>query len=492
MDEREINECFHFLKLRRGASFASVKQAYRKNLNKCHPDRFQDKPDLLPVAERKTKRLIEVYSALERWYMENGGSDPDSGPASNDASARPFEGAFSGENEDGDLPKGYPSWLKPAVGVALAACLCLAVWRYALQPGGGIAPAQVPEVEENYAATAPSEGPPPAAPATPASPLPNAPTLAMARVLADVGARTADFNAVAAEAESAKRTWIRNFARSQDAERLAARDELARAQEQYSRDVLQKIPEIEAAQREESGLIARADSAAAAARDAYVKSEAQAQEVLKQAYESWVLEEGRVAVGLIRKIPERDDSKFEVFSDTDDPRKIFEFWTPGEAGAPEINIAAKTGITVLQPNDRFFPHFRSNIFLHEAESKALISMMESVVARHETVSKEIADRRLAEQASLARWNTDHPRGPLDLSASSAAVLGAGRAAVDRLAKARLREGRADSPFDAAQADAAFQQSDEGRAYAARVSAAQANLEQAKRALAEVDPVRSPH
>src|SRR5580693_4033055 len=75
MDEPSIEECFRLLKLRRGADLAAVKQAYRKNLYKCHPDRFQGKPDLLPIAERKTKRLVQVYGILEQWYQANGGTD---------------------------------------------------------------------------------------------------------------------------------------------------------------------------------------------------------------------------------------------------------------------------------------------------------------------------------------------------------------------------------------------------------------------------------
>src|SRR5271170_3460450 len=76
MAEPSIPECFRLLKLKRGVDFAAVKQAYRRNLNKCHPDLFQKRPELIPVAEQKTKRLVQVYGILERWYEENGGIDP--------------------------------------------------------------------------------------------------------------------------------------------------------------------------------------------------------------------------------------------------------------------------------------------------------------------------------------------------------------------------------------------------------------------------------
>src|SRR5271154_1506178 len=96
MDEPAIDECFRLLNVRRGADFAEVKQAYRKNLYKCHPDRFQGRPELLPIAERKTKRLILVYGILERWYEGNGGRDA----AASNPSHEPGPGAPPGESPD--------------------------------------------------------------------------------------------------------------------------------------------------------------------------------------------------------------------------------------------------------------------------------------------------------------------------------------------------------------------------------------------------------
>ena len=75
-NEACIDECFSLMGLKRGVDFASVKNAYRRLLKRCHPDKFHNRPHLIPVAERKTKHLVEIYSALEGWYQSNGGIDP--------------------------------------------------------------------------------------------------------------------------------------------------------------------------------------------------------------------------------------------------------------------------------------------------------------------------------------------------------------------------------------------------------------------------------
>lgn len=60
-----IDDCFSLMGLRRGADFAAVKDSYRGLLKQCHPDNFHNRPNLIPVAEQKTKRLVEIYSVLE-------------------------------------------------------------------------------------------------------------------------------------------------------------------------------------------------------------------------------------------------------------------------------------------------------------------------------------------------------------------------------------------------------------------------------------------
>ena len=114
---------------------------------------------------------------------------------------------------------------------------------------------------------------------------------------------------------------------------------------------------------------------------------------------------------LIRKIREREHAGIGVFSTTEDPAKIFEFWTAEEAGSPEINIAAKSGITVRQPDSRFFPNFRTNINLYEPEGGILQRMMEAIVEEHDALARRIADRKLETETVARNWEELHPPAP---------------------------------------------------------------------------------
>src|SRR5271170_7388276 len=124
MAEPSIPECFRLLKLKRGVDFAAVKQAYRRNLNKCHPDLFQERPELIPVAEQKTKRLVQVYGILERWYEENGGVDP--APSAGSAS-----GSVPVQEESPFAKKASPKIFRYRVGQAAVVAGLVAVGIYA-------------------------------------------------------------------------------------------------------------------------------------------------------------------------------------------------------------------------------------------------------------------------------------------------------------------------------------------------------------------------
>src|SRR5665213_1162529 len=153
MDEPAIDECFRLLKLRRGADFAEVKQAYRKNLYKCHPDRFQGKADLLPVAERKTKRLVQVYGVLERWYQENGGFDDVSNPRG--AEAGPGWTEAPEDFPEEKVPPGRRRFSFGLAAVVVVAVLAALAWWFSPDPPMRVAPAPVVNDESDEAAPAP-------------------------------------------------------------------------------------------------------------------------------------------------------------------------------------------------------------------------------------------------------------------------------------------------------------------------------------------------
>ncbi len=454
MDVTDIDECFRLLKLRRGADLGSVKQAYRQNLYKCHPDRFQGSPDLLPVAERKTKRLVEVYGVLEKWYADHGGIDPGfpSGP--------PHEGGGATEPDidpephrahgDGDR---IARWAKIGGAIAAAGSFVIFAWSFFEGPRDAVPVS---------AAGGKRASAPPASPApveATASSAPQDPATEKATGLA----------ALLAARDRAKVDWIKAYDEQRRREEAAAHVEMEEARLQYARDVTAQAARVSQAEHEEARLLALARIESAARRDAFTRNAEAERAALRRGYDQWLLARGGEAVALIRRIRERENSNVGVFSTTEDPAKIFAFWTADEAGGPEVNIAAKSGIAVRQPDSRYFPNFRSNIYLYEPEGRVLVGMMEKIVETHDDLVGKIEDNQRKEKAELARWDELHPPAPQPLEDGLAAVLQARDRAVERLSRATARTERAARAL--ASAEAAFDMSDKGRDFAARIAAA---------------------
>jgi hypothetical protein len=450
MEEPSIDECFRLLRLRRGADFATVKQVYRQTLYKCHPDRFQGRPDLLPEAERKTKRLIQIFGVLERWYEENGGTDIASAPGE----PAPEPGVYAEDPPGGGdgLPgffRRYRTWMGFAAVLAVAAAFA-----------------------RSYISEPPAIAEPPRAPIAPARG-DAAPHPAALRPAADLA--KAALTGLLAERDNAKALWVAAYIKDAQAKQQAARAELAGALVQVDRDVRDKSVEIKDAEDEMARQLDGARKESMKARDAFAAQGQAALAKLKSDFDSWLLASGEEAVAKVRNLRKRETSDSGVFSDTEDPRRILEFWTPGEAGSPEINIAAKTGVTVLLPDGRFFPHFRSNIFLYNPEGQALVHMMESVVEKHDALERELDSMRVDDDEAIANWSTLHPAGPAQLSAVQNSVMDARSRAIERLAAARVRVAGADLAANPLGANGAFDQSPAGKQWAERILALQKKL-----------------
>ncbi len=475
MDETEINECFRLLKVRRGADLAAVKRAYRRNLYRCHPDRFQNRPDLLPVAEQKTKRLVQVYGVLEQWYETHGGIDPVSPSWESERGSSPADPVPDSPREKDRVAPWSRHWTTAAAG-AVAICLALSAWKYLSRSEGPFTPNVSQALGKGPAS------PTKVALARPAAPPPENP----GNLQATVGVRAEELSAASDAREKAKRDWIQAYMKAGDLELVASRVEWGAAQALYTRDAVNAAPEIEHAQRETDRLLGRAKLESAASRAAFAKAALEQEEGLKSAYDQWLLGQGNEAVLLVREMREKDHATIGALSDTEDPRRIFEFWTADEAGGPEINIAAKTGVTVLQPDDRFFPHFRSNINLYP-EGKRLVQMMESIIERHQELHRELADQELASKAEVEHWEQMHPV-KAHVEGALAAVLDRRNLAEDRRGRARARLERATRAVSLQRADDAFEHSTEGREWAARVMKARANLSEASKEVAAADSV----
>jgi len=454
MQAPDIDECFRLLKLPRGADLASVKQAYRKTLYTCHPDRFQNRPDLLLSAEQKTKRLVQVYGILETWYDEHGGIDPGSpqgwgGPDPK----RPEPDAGPGDETD-EVGTGLSRWAKIVGAVAAAASFVIFIWGFFGKPASEAVKAAPKEAAR--ASTAPlPDAPPPEATVAPRDP---------------VAQRAAETAALTGARDRAKAERVQAYEETRARELAAARAELAQAQAHFVREVEAQAAPIADAEREKARLMALARSDSTGRRDAFARRAQDEEAEQMRRYDQWLLGKGGEAVALIRKIREREHSNVGVFSTTEDPAKIFEFWTAEEAGSPEINIAAKSGITVRQPDSRFFPNFRTNINLYEPEGAMLQRMMEAIVEEHDALNRRIAERRLETETEVRNWDQLHPPVPAPLDAGLASLLENRDKAAERLAKAQAWLGQATRALSPAEVDAAFEQSEKGREFAARLAA----------------------
>jgi DnaJ-like protein len=462
MEEPSINECFRLLKIRRGVDFAEVKQAYRKNLYKCHPDRFQERPELLPVAERKTKRLIQVYGVLERWYESNGGMDNTA------ANPPPPPGADAPPEDSPEEQQASNFKRRLAMGLAAAAVVAIVAalaWNFLIRPEekalslpvAGVKDADSPEAD------APEAAPPAAVVSAKPTATPQAPPTQESK--------KADLSAMVAERDREQAEWVTAYMHDRETERDAAEKEWVEADAQYIRFERENASDIKAALDETAAQADQARKASAAAKEAFRAQQQLEVDALRSAYDDWLLARGREAVALVQSIRKRENSGIGAISDTEDPKEIFNFWTAGEAGAPEINIAAKTGVTVLQPDPRFFPHFRSNIFLYDPEGKVLETMMGAIVAKHDTLLKDVADRKAATDAALAGWDAAHPAAPAQLDAPLQRVMEGRASATRRVLKARAALEAANLAVSTVKANAAFGRSPAGIKWADRILAA---------------------
>jgi DnaJ domain len=461
MEEPSINECFRLLKLRRGVDFSEVKQAYRKNLYKCHPDRFQERPELLPIAERKTKRLIEVYGILERWYEGNGGTD--SSPPGQEPTAGP-DGSEEKSAQEQAASLFHQRLKAGLAAAAVVAVLAGLVWNFFIRPD------EKDRTQPEIAAMAPT-APETGAPGASSGPKPE--TISAAAPIPE--SKIADLEAMIAERDRIQAAWVASYMRDREAEKSAREKDLVDALAQATRFERDNAVEIKDALETTAAQVALAHKDAAAAKAAFVAQEQENIEAARRTYDDWLLARGKEAVLLVQSIRKRENSDIGAFSDTEDPREIFHFWTPGEAGAPEINIAAKTGVTVGQPDPRFFPHFRSNIFLYDPEGKVLEGMMTSIVERHDALLKGIADNNAATDAALANWDASHPAVGVQLDPLLQQAMDGRKTAMDRVEQARVGLESADLGVSLLKAKTAFGRTPEGLTREARISAARESL-----------------
>ncbi len=76
---KKVNDPYEILGVDRGAGKEEIRRTYRELIKKYHPDKFRSNPDMLKLAEEKTREINEAYTYLMEHIGEsdsvNGGSD---------------------------------------------------------------------------------------------------------------------------------------------------------------------------------------------------------------------------------------------------------------------------------------------------------------------------------------------------------------------------------------------------------------------------------
>ena len=63
--------CYEILQLETSASWEELRKHYKHLVQNCHPDRFQDDPEVLKEAESNLRALNTAYGVLEEYYKRN-------------------------------------------------------------------------------------------------------------------------------------------------------------------------------------------------------------------------------------------------------------------------------------------------------------------------------------------------------------------------------------------------------------------------------------
>jgi hypothetical protein len=489
VEEDNIDECFRLLGLKRGAEFASVKQAYRELLKKCHPDRFQKRPQLLPQAERKTERLIRIYSTLEGWYERHGGVDPTSTSNEEEKRRHPVEppitpkepeeaasqrtspprspsqgptpssrGSSYDERRESTTHSGYGKIAYgKIVAVLVIAVLSLLVWNAISQQRQNAAAAEAQRQTD-------------------------------ARRRESLSDKQAVLDRTIKESVAIKEAWERAYVEAQHSAVASAEKALKDAESQYKTGVDKAAAEIAKAEKTQNDLNEKAKQDLANARADFLRKVQEEIDEPAKKYASFVRSKGRDAIALINKLANRDRWNFSAYADTDNPSKILQFWTPEEADWPENRVAAKAGI-VLRANGYVFPHFRTNIYLYDAESKLLVRMMESVIEQNDAAFEQQQTRKAQSESEITLWDQNHPFMPAALPDDVKLVLDQRDAAVRRLETVRSQLKAARDSLTQENVDVAFTQSDKGVSFAQRIAAAKSEVTSAQ--LAVDQAVQSP-
>jgi len=71
-----FEECYQILKIKPDCSWSDLRKSYKSQIQKWHPDRFDDKSDKKTAANEKIKSLNIAYNHVSKYFKENGSLPP--------------------------------------------------------------------------------------------------------------------------------------------------------------------------------------------------------------------------------------------------------------------------------------------------------------------------------------------------------------------------------------------------------------------------------
>ena len=68
----DLLKCYQILGVSRECTWEELRTAYRRQVQKHHPDRYQQQPDRQHIAKERMLELNKAFDTLEEYYKKNG------------------------------------------------------------------------------------------------------------------------------------------------------------------------------------------------------------------------------------------------------------------------------------------------------------------------------------------------------------------------------------------------------------------------------------
>lgn len=68
----DLLKCYQIIGVSRECTWDELRSAYRRQIQKHHPDRFQQQPEQQLIAKERTLELNKAFDILEEYYRKNG------------------------------------------------------------------------------------------------------------------------------------------------------------------------------------------------------------------------------------------------------------------------------------------------------------------------------------------------------------------------------------------------------------------------------------